>query len=59
MSTPGTTQADEETAPGLDQSGWPEDLPRTVHLPRSQQIATDDSDDEITEKLRRQGARIS
>ena len=59
MSTPGTTQADEETAPGLDQSGWPEDLPRTVHLPRSQQIATDDTDDEITEKLRRQGARIS
>ena len=46
-------------AQGPDISAWPEELHRTVHLPRSQQIATDDSDDEITEKLRRQGARIS
>ena len=59
MSTPGSTQADQEPTQGPDDSGWPEDLPRTVHLPRSQQIATDDTDDEITEKLRRQGARIS
>ena len=59
MSTPGTTQAREEASPVSEEIGWPEDLPRTVHLPRSQQIATGDSDDEITEKLRRQGARIS
>ena len=59
MSTPGSTQAAEEPTQGSSISEWPEDLPRTVHLPRSQQIATDDSDDEITEKLRRQGARIA
>jgi len=59
MSTPGSTQAAEEPSQAPDPSAWPEDLPKTVHLPRSQQIATDDSDDEITEKLRRQGARIS
>ena len=59
MSTPGSTQAAEEPTQGSSISERPEDLPRTVHLPRSQQIATDDSDDEITEKLRRQGARIS
>jgi choline/glycine/proline betaine transport protein len=59
MSTPGTTQAREQSPQGPDEGAWPEDLPKTVHLPRSQQIAVGDSDDEITEKLRRQGARIS
>ena len=56
---PGSPQDVEEQTQGSDVSAWPEDLPRTVHLPQSQQIAVDDSDDEITEKLRRQGARIS
>lgn len=56
---PGSTQGDAKPTQGSDVSAWPEDLPKTVHLPRSQQIAVDDSDDEITEKLRRQGARIS
>lgn len=59
MSSSGHDQGAEVPAQGPDISAWPEELPRTVHLPRSQQIATDDSDDEITEKLRRQGARIS
>lgn len=59
MSSSGHGQGAEAPAQGSDISAWPEELPRTVHLPRSQQIATDDSDDEITEKLRRQGARIS
>lgn len=59
MSSSGHDQGAEAPAQGSDISAWPEELPRTVHLPRSQQIATDDSDDEITEKLRRQGARIS
>ena len=59
MSSSGHGQGAEAPAQGPDISAWPEELPRTVHLPRSQQIATDDSDDEITEKLRRQGARIS
>ena len=59
MSSSGHDQGAEAPAQGPDISAWPEELPRTVHLPRSQQIATDDSDDEITEKLRRQGARIS
>jgi choline/glycine/proline betaine transport protein len=59
MSSSGHDQGAEVPAQGSDISAWPEELPRTVHLPRSQQIATDDSDDEITEKLRRQGARIS
>ena len=59
MSSSGHGQGAEASAQGSDISAWPEELPRTVHLPRSQQIATDDSDDEITEKLRRQGARIS
>ena len=58
MSTPGTTEEGADSAPESQHSEWPEDLPRTVHLPRSQQIADDDTDDEITEKLRRQGARI-
>ncbi|MDV3295053.1 MAG: BCCT family transporter, partial [Brachybacterium paraconglomeratum] len=59
MSSSGHGQGAEVPAQGPDISAWPEELPRTVNLPRSQQIATDDSDDEITEKLRRQGARIS
>ena len=59
MSSSGHDQGAEVPAQGPDISAWPEELPRTVHLPRSQQIATDDSDAEITEKLRRQGARIS
>ncbi|WP_341854654.1 BCCT family transporter [Brachybacterium sp. GPGPB12] len=59
MSDSGHGQGAEAPAQGSDISAWPEELPRTVHLPRSQQIATDDSDDEITEKPRRQGARIS
>ena len=59
MSSSCHDQGAEVPAQGPDISAWPEELPRTVHLPRSQQIATDDSDDEITEKLRRQGARIS
>ncbi|EWS80371.1 choline transporter [Brachybacterium phenoliresistens] len=41
-----------------DPTAWPEHLPETVHLPRSMQIAEDDTDEEITAKLRRQGARI-
>ncbi|WP_429798304.1 BCCT family transporter [Brachybacterium kimchii] len=39
-------------------AAWPEDLPTTVHLPEHLQIDERDSDDEITQKLRRQGARI-
>ncbi|PWH07270.1 choline transporter [Brachybacterium endophyticum] len=45
----------QENQPGL----WPDHLPETVHLPRSLQIADEDSDDQITQKLRRQGARIA
>ncbi len=33
-------------------------VPRTVHLPRSVQIEEDDSDEQITAKLRRHGVRI-
>ncbi|HJB09408.1 MAG TPA: BCCT family transporter [Candidatus Brachybacterium merdavium] len=59
MTTPGTTDDVGDSASQAHPSEWPEGLPRTVHLPQSQQIAPDDTDDEITEKLRRQGARIS
>ncbi|MAG93915.1 MAG: hypothetical protein CMJ48_09220 [Planctomycetaceae bacterium] len=45
MSSSGHGQGAEVPAQGSDISAWPEELPRTVHLPRSQQIATDDSDD--------------
>lgn len=41
-----------------DPTAWPDHLPETVHLPRSLQIAEDDTDEQITAKLRRQGARI-
>ena len=59
MSTPSSTEERPEgPAQRYSAAAWPEDLPRTVHLPRSEQIATDDSDEEITEKLRRQGSRI-
>lgn len=33
-------------------------LPSTVHLPRSVHIAEDDTDEQITEKLRRHGVRL-
>lgn len=33
-------------------------LPRTVHLPKAVQIAEDDTDDQITAKLRRHGVHI-
>ncbi|WP_010532944.1 BCCT family transporter [Brachybacterium squillarum] len=42
-----------------DPTEWPEDLPESVHLPKHVQIADEDDDEQITEKLRRQGARIS
>ncbi|MFC5274010.1 BCCT family transporter [Brachybacterium sacelli] len=65
MNTTGTPETGEDTsagrnptAPDTSPTAWPEHLPQTVHLPRSMQIGEDDSDDEITEKLRRQGARI-
>ena len=32
--------------------------PSTVHLPRSVHIAEDDTDEQITEKLRRHGVRL-
>src|SRR5699024_6460389 len=51
-------ESQEVTALRHSASTWPEDLPRTVHLPKSEQIDTGDSDEQITEKLRRQGARI-
>ena len=65
MSSTGTPEAGGDTSTTGDPTesttsptAWPEHLPETVHLPRSMQIGVDDSDDEITEKLRRQGARI-
>ncbi|WP_152354113.1 BCCT family transporter [Brachybacterium subflavum] len=65
MSSPGSTAPPEgETPQGASPPhsstpvAWPEELPTTVHLPRSLQIADEDNDDEITQKLRRQGARI-
>src|SRR5699024_1656799 len=59
MSAPTSPEESQEvTALRHSASTWPEDLPRTVHLPKSEQIDTGDSDEEITEKLRRQGSRI-
>ncbi|HLQ79651.1 MAG TPA: BCCT family transporter [Brachybacterium sp.] len=59
MSAPTSPEESQEvTALRHSASTWPEDLPRTVHLPKSEQIDTGDSDEQITEKLRRQGARI-
>ena len=59
MTTPSSTEQ-RHGAPdeGPAIASWPEDLPRTVHLPREQQIVSSDTDEQITEKLRRQGARI-
>lgn len=54
MSAPTSPEESQEvTALRHSASTRPEDLPRTVHLPKSEQIATGDSDEEITEKLRR------
>ncbi|WP_114855752.1 BCCT family transporter [Brachybacterium sp. YJGR34] len=58
MSAPENPDAGGGTPPEHAASSWPEDLPETVHLPRALQIAEDDTDEQITEKLRRQGARI-
>ncbi|WP_394215035.1 BCCT family transporter [Brachybacterium vulturis] len=58
MSSPGTTEPREGAGDESHPAAWPDHLPRTVHLPRDQQIADSDSDEQITEKLRRQGARI-
>ncbi|MFC7374942.1 BCCT family transporter [Brachybacterium sp. GCM10030267] len=58
MSAPENQAGGGDPSPASDPTAWPEDLPETVHLPRSLQIADDDSDEAITEKLRRQGARI-
>ena len=58
MSSPGTTERREGTGHESPPSAWPTHLPTTVHLPREQQIADSDTDAEITDKLRRQGARI-
>ncbi|MDN5820757.1 MAG: BCCT family transporter [Brachybacterium sp.] len=59
MSSPGTTEQREGAGEEPRPTAWPDHLPTTVHLPRDQQIADSDSDEQITEKLRRQGARIS
>ncbi|MDN5599917.1 MAG: BCCT family transporter [Brachybacterium sp.] len=58
MSSPRTTEQGEGTGDKPSPTAWPDHLPKTVHLPRAQQIAVSDTDDEITDKLRRQGARI-
>ncbi|WP_193103616.1 BCCT family transporter [Brachybacterium sp. FME24] len=58
MSTPDSTEEAGGTPATSTPGSWPDHLPETVHLPRSLQIAENDTDDEITEKLRRQGARI-
>jgi choline/glycine/proline betaine transport protein len=57
MTPPEQTEVEDRPS-SSPRSSWPSDLPESVHLPRHLQIADDDSDDAITEKLRRQGARI-
>ncbi|MDN6330730.1 MAG: BCCT family transporter, partial [Brachybacterium sp.] len=58
MSSPRTTEQGEGAGDKPSPTAWPAHLPKTVHLPRAQQIADGDTDDQITDKLRRQGARI-
>lgn len=58
MSSPRTTEQREGAGVESAPTAWPAHLPKTVHLPRAQQIADTDTDAEITDKLRRQGARI-
>src|SRR5699024_12738456 len=54
--------ADENSANGSNGAGTAtliaDDLPESVHLPRQRRIEDEDSDDEISAKLARHGARI-
>src|SRR5699024_4260263 len=54
--------ADENSTNGTNGTGTAtltdDDLPETVHLPRQMRIEDEDTDEEISAKLRRHGARI-
>ncbi|MGO1509389.1 MAG: BCCT family transporter [Actinomycetaceae bacterium] len=50
---PGHFSSDDLIVPG-----FPEDLPKTVHLPEDMSVSEVDSDDEITRKLRAQGVKL-